>query len=56
MNWILVFRKDIKLFMDFVAPLDPKYRKLAKEHDLLSRVYTMKSIFMEDYLRFLKVS
>ncbi|KHJ75645.1 amine oxidase [Oesophagostomum dentatum] len=49
-----VVRKDIELFMDFIEPLDPKYRKLAKDHDLLSRVYTIKTIFMEDYARFLK--
>ncbi|VDL83138.1 unnamed protein product [Nippostrongylus brasiliensis] len=47
-------RKDIDLFTDFVAPLDPKYRQLAKQYDLLSRMYTIKSIFMEDYMRFLK--
>ncbi|KIH69642.1 amine oxidase [Ancylostoma duodenale] len=49
-----IAREDIELFANFVEPLDPKYRKLAKEHDLLSRVYTIKSIFMEDYSRFLK--
>ncbi|KHJ85420.1 amine oxidase [Oesophagostomum dentatum] len=49
-----VVRKDIELFMDFIEPLDPKYRRLAKDHDLLSRVYTIKTIFMEDYARFLK--
>ncbi|EYC40530.1 hypothetical protein Y032_0608g602 [Ancylostoma ceylanicum] len=49
-----IAREDIELFANFVDPLDPKYRKLAKEHDLLSRVYTLKSIFMEDYSRFLK--
>ncbi|VDO97019.1 unnamed protein product [Heligmosomoides polygyrus] len=46
--------RDIELFTDFVAPLDQKYRKLAKQHELLSRVYTIKSIFMEDYSRFIK--
>uniref|UniRef100_A0A7I4YUE1 Amino_oxidase domain-containing protein n=1 Tax=Haemonchus contortus TaxID=6289 RepID=A0A7I4YUE1_HAECO len=49
-----VDRHDIELFTKFIAPLDPKYRHLAKQHDLLSRVYTMKSIFMEDYNLFLK--
>ncbi|KAK5972955.1 Amine oxidase [Trichostrongylus colubriformis] len=49
-------RQDIELFTKFITPLDPKYRHLAKQHDLLSRVYTIKSIFMEDYTQFLKVN
>uniref|UniRef100_A0A1I7WYX0 Amino_oxidase domain-containing protein n=1 Tax=Heterorhabditis bacteriophora TaxID=37862 RepID=A0A1I7WYX0_HETBA len=49
-------RKDIDLFMEFIEPLDLKYRELAKNHDLLSKVYTIKTIFMEDYARFIKVS
>ncbi|CAJ0591723.1 unnamed protein product [Cylicocyclus nassatus] len=49
-----ISKKDIELFAKFVEPLDPKYRRLAKDHDLLSRVYTIKSIYMEDYARFLK--
>ncbi|PIO64494.1 amine oxidase, partial [Teladorsagia circumcincta] len=51
-----ISRQDIDLFTKFVEPLDPKYRQLAKQHDLLSRVYTIKSIFMEDYTLFLKLS
>ncbi|KAK6041342.1 hypothetical protein COOONC_21155, partial [Cooperia oncophora] len=49
-------RQDIELFTKFIEPLDPKYRQLAKQHDLLSRVYTIKSIFMEDYIFFLKAN
>ncbi|CAI4223376.1 unnamed protein product [Auanema sp. JU1783] len=47
-------REDIELFKEFVTPLYTKYRNLAKNHDLLSRVYTFKTIFMEDYNWFLK--
>ncbi|KAJ1352472.1 hypothetical protein KIN20_008812 [Parelaphostrongylus tenuis] len=49
-----ISRADIELFKNFIKPLDPKYRKLAKQQGQLPHVYTFKSIFMEDYSRFLK--
>ncbi|CAB3398076.1 unnamed protein product [Caenorhabditis bovis] len=45
---------DIKLFLEFIQPLDPKYRRIAKYDERASRRYTFKELFTVDYMDFLK--
>lgn len=50
------FRDDIEKFKEFAEPLYDKYRTMVKNYDLLSRVYTIKTLFMEEYSNFLKTN
>lgn len=49
------FSDDLDLFTDFTAPLDPKYRAIAHEDDVVSRRDAIYDVYQRDYAEFLQV-
>ncbi|CAD6186884.1 unnamed protein product [Caenorhabditis auriculariae] len=46
-------RNDIDAFLEFIKPLDHKYREIAKHNETVARRYSFKELFTLDYMRFL---
>ncbi|KAF8354299.1 hypothetical protein PRIPAC_95922 [Pristionchus pacificus] len=49
-----VTNDDLDLFTDFTAPLDPKYRAIAHEDDVVSRRDAIYDVYQRDYAEFLQ--
>ncbi|CAJ0950129.1 unnamed protein product, partial [Mesorhabditis belari] len=47
-------RSDFQLFMDFIEPLDTKYRTLAEMNQTIARSHSMKMLYDEDFARFVQ--
>lgn len=48
-------RSDLDLFIEFTSPLDPKYRKIAHEDEIVSRRDSIHDVYQRDYKQFLQV-
>lgn len=49
-------RSDLDLFIQFTSPLDPKYRKIAHEDEIVSRRDSIHDVYQRDYKQFIQVS
>ncbi|CAJ0567988.1 unnamed protein product, partial [Mesorhabditis spiculigera] len=48
------YKSDFQLFMDFIEPLDTKYRTLAEVDEKIARSHSMKMLFDLDFAEFVK--
>ncbi|GMS80030.1 hypothetical protein PENTCL1PPCAC_2205, partial [Pristionchus entomophagus] len=49
-----VSKSDLDLFIEFTTPLDPKYRSIAHEDEIVSRRDAIYDVYQRDYTTFLK--
>ncbi|GMS91314.1 hypothetical protein PENTCL1PPCAC_13489, partial [Pristionchus entomophagus] len=49
-----VSKSDLDLFVEFTAPLDPKYRAIAGDDEVISRRDAIYDVYQRDYEQFIK--